>query len=121
VAAAGKLDPASFSAQVDNPWFPLKPGTVYRYRGSKDGKPAFEVLRVTDRVKRILGVPNVVIDDRLYLDGKLAEVTTDWYTQDRRGAVWYFGEKTATLSPTGKLQSREGSFQAGVDGARPGM
>ncbi|MFN8160226.1 MAG: hypothetical protein U0R52_04165 [Solirubrobacterales bacterium] len=120
---SGHIDPADFrrGGRVTNRWFPLKPGSVYRYRGSKDGKPAVEVLRVTRRTKRIQGVTNSVISDKLYLKGRLAERTLDWYTQDRRGNVWYFGENTATIAPGGRVISREGSFQAGRDGARPGI
>lgn len=120
-AAAAAIDPANFVAHVDNPWFPLKPGSLYRYTGTKDGKSAVDVLTVTHRTKRIVGVPTVVIRDRLYLDGKLEETTTDWYTQDRRGNVWYFGERTAVLNAAGRVISREGSWRTGVDGARPGI
>ena len=58
--------------------------------------------------------------DRLYLEGRLAEHTTDWYTQDAPGNVWYFGEQTAELDATGKVTSTEGTWQAGVDGASRG-
>lgn len=78
-------------------------------------------MTVTHAIKRILGVPNVVVKDRFYLDGKLEETTTDWYTQSRKGDVWYFGEQTAELDAKGRVTSREGSWQAGVDGARPGI
>ena len=74
-----------FTARVDNPWFPLKPGTTLVYRGVKDGKPARDVVTVTHRTKMIDGAPCVVVKDRLYLDGRLAERTTDWYTQDAQG------------------------------------
>lgn len=120
-AAAAPIDPANFVARVDNPWFPLEPGSVYRYHGTEGGRRATDVLRVTHRIKRIAGVPTVVISDRLYLDGKLRETTTDWYTQDRQGNVWYFGERTAELNAAGRVVSREGSWQTGVDGARPGI
>jgi hypothetical protein len=115
------INPANFVARVDNPWFPLKPGSSYHYRGTRDGKHAFEVLTVTHQTRKILGVPTVVISDRLYLNGKLAERTTDWYTQDRQGNVWYFGENTAKLNAKGQVISRDGSFQAGVDGAQAGI
>ncbi len=113
--------PSGFSAHVDNPWFPLAPGTTYTYRGVKDGKAARDVLTVTDRTKTIDGATCVVVHDRLYLRGKLAERTTDWYTQDDRGNVWYFGEATAELDASGHVTSTEGSWQAGVAGARPGI
>ena len=56
--------------------------------------------------------------DRLYLRGRLRERTTDWYAQDRRGAVWYFGEQTSELDARGRVASTEGTWQSGVDGAK---
>jgi hypothetical protein len=112
---------ARFTARVDNPWFPLRPGTTYVYRGIKDGKPARDVVTVTHRTHVVRGARCVVVSDRLYLSGRLRERTADWYTQDRRGNVWYFGEKTAELRPDGTVETTEGSWQAGVDGAKPGI
>jgi hypothetical protein len=120
VAAPGQ-GPGRFSAQVDNPWFPLTPGTTYVYTGVKDGKPARDVLTVTRQTRTIRGAPCVVVEDRLYLRGRLAERTTDWYSQDRQGNVWYFGEATAELDARGRVTSTEGSWQAGLDGAEPGI
>jgi hypothetical protein len=110
-----------FSATVDNPWFPLKPGTTYHYVGVKDGKPSREVMTVTRATKTIGGAPCVAVSDRLYIRGRLAERTTDWYSQDSAGNVWYFGEDTAVLSPGGRVLNREGSWRAGVHGGRPGI
>ena len=115
------IDPARFSAQIDNPWFPLKPGTVAVYSGVKDGKKAKDIVTVTGQTKTIAGARCRAVSDRLYLDGQLAERTTDWYTQDDRGYVWYFGERTAELDRQGRVTSTEGTWQAGVDGARPGI
>ena len=115
------LGSPGFSARVDNPWFPLRPGTVYVYRGVKDGKSARDVVTVTGRVKNIAGAPCVVVRDRLFLDGKLEERTTDWYSQDRRGNVWYFGESTAELDARGRVRTTEGSWQAGRDDAKAGV
>jgi hypothetical protein len=120
-AAAAGINPANFTARVDNPYFPLKPGTTLRYRGVRDGKRAEEVLTVTDRHATVAGAPVVVLSDQLTLNGRPAEITTDWYTQDRQGNVWYFGENTMTLDDRGRVESRDGSWQAGVDGARPGI
>jgi hypothetical protein len=119
--ASGVPKATSFTARVDNPWFPLKPGTTYIYRGVKDGKPSRDVVEVTSETKTIRGAPCVVVADRLYLAGRLAERTTDWYTQDEHGNVWYYGEDTAELDPEGRVTSTEGSWQAGRDGAKPGI
>jgi hypothetical protein len=123
VAAPGHAGTSAggFSARVDNPWFPLKPGTTYIYRGVKDGKPSRDVVTVTGRVKVIQGAPCVVVDDRLYVKGRLHERTADWYSQDANGNVWYFGEATAELDSHGRVTTTEGSWEAGRDGARAGI
>ena len=119
--SAGGIDPAGFSARVTNPWFPLRPGTVYVYRGVRDGKPSRDVVTVTRKTKLIGGVPCTVVRDQLSVDGRLVENTTDWYSQDAKGNVWYFGENTAELDRQGRVTSTEGTWQAGRDGATPGI
>lgn len=106
---------------VTNPWFPLARGSVYVYDGQKDGKAARDVMMVTRKVKTITGIRAAVISDRLFLNGQLAERTTDWYAQDKHGTVWYLGEKTAELNTQGKVTSTEGSFLNGRDGAKGGI
>jgi len=113
--------PEDFAARVDNPWFPLLPGTTDLYRGIKDGQPSRDVFTVTGRTRVIEGVRCTVVRDRLYLYGRLEERTEDWYAQDKAGNVWYFGEATAELKPDGGVKSTEGSWQSGVDGARAGI
>ena len=115
-----RIPPAStFSPRVDNPWFPLKPGTRYRYTGVKDGKPSRDVVTVTQRTNTIEGVPCVAVHDQLYLGGRLEERTTDWYSQDSEGNVWYFGENTAELDKQGHVTNTSGTWRAGVRGAKP--
>jgi len=116
-----QVSPSDFSATVDNPYYPLHPGTTYRYRGVKDGRPTLDVYAVSQTTKSIEGVPCVAVKDNLYEAGKLEEQTTDWYTQDNEGNVWYFGEATRELDPQGRTTTTEGSWQAGVDGASPGI
>jgi hypothetical protein len=115
------INPADFTGKVTNPYFPLTPGTTFVYRGARDGKPMRDVLTVTGQTKVIEGVPCVVIHDVVYLSGRLAERTTDWYTQDKQGNAWYFGESTAEFDPNGKVTTTEGTWRAGVDGAEPGI
>jgi hypothetical protein len=113
--------PRSFVRTIDNPWFPLRPGSSYVYRGEKDGEPSRDVVRVTRRTRTIAGVRATAVSDRLFLRGRLEERTTDWYAQDRTGRVWYFGEATAELDGAGRVTSTEGSWLAGKDGARAGL
>jgi hypothetical protein len=118
---AADVDPSDFVREIDNPWYPLRPGTTYVFRGVESGKPMRDVVAVTTRRKTILGVSCVVVRDTVYVDGRPTEATSDWFAQDRKGNVWYFGEATAELDHSGKVKSREGSWQAGVDGAKPGI
>ena len=127
-ASAAKGPPApkashfgKHSSLITNSWFPLARGSVYVYDGQKDGKQARDVMTVTGRTKNIAGIRAAVISDRLSLNGVLAERTTDWYAQDRRGTVWYLGERTAELNAKGKVTSTEGSFLNGRDGAKGGI
>jgi hypothetical protein len=109
------------SNRVTNPWFPLARGSTYVYDGQKDGKQAHDVMTVTRKTKAITGIRAAVVADRLFLNGQLAERTTDWYAQDKHGTVWYLGEKTAELDAKGKVTSTEGSFLNGRDGAKGGI
>ena len=115
------ISPGTFSADVDNPWFPLRPGRTYVYAGTKDGKVALDVVVPSARTKEIDGVRTRVVEDRLFLDGTLEERTSDYYAQDACGNVWYFGEDTAELDEHGNVVDTSGSFHAGVDGAQPGV
>lgn len=119
--ARSSLRPSDFTARVDNQWFPLTPGTTYVYRGSDAGQPSRDIVTVTHKTRRVDGVPCVVIEDRFYVSGRLAERTTDWYSQDKQGNVWYFGEATANLDENGHVTSTYGSWEAGRDGARAGV
>jgi hypothetical protein len=115
------LHPSDFVVRVDNPLFPLKPGSRWHYRGVEGHAPFTDNMHVTHRAKTILGVRVTVVRDVVLEHGKPREVTSDWYAQDRHGNVWYFGENTKELDPHGHVTSREGSWRAGRDGARPGV
>jgi hypothetical protein len=119
--AAAPPSRAGFTAAVTNPWFPLVPGSVYRYRGVKDGEASREVMTATHRTRMIDGARCVVVSDLLYLRGRLEERTRDYYTQDAKGNVWYFGEDTAELDRSGTVKDTSGSWLAGKDGAKPGI
>ncbi len=116
-----EIKPANFVRNVDNPYFPLKPGTTFTYTGVKDGKQARNVFRVSNKTENIKGVTATVIHDQLFLDGKLGEDTIDWYAQDKRGDVVYLGESTKKLDANGNLTDTEGSWKTGVNGAQPGI
>jgi hypothetical protein len=114
-----ELDPADFTADITNPWFPLEPGTRWTYR--EDGEVVQVVVTATSVTRKIAnGVTARVVRGTVTLDGEINEDTLDWYAQNRDGTVWYLGEDTAEFED-GKITTREGSFEAGVDGAQAGV
>jgi hypothetical protein len=121
IAPRPDIDPANFVRRITNEFFPLRPGRTFFYRGMKDGVPTSETVHVTHRTKQILGVTCTVVHARAFEEGVLVEDTFDWYAQDVAGNVWYFGEDTKELDENGNVISTEGSWEAGVDGARPGI
>jgi hypothetical protein len=117
---APDIDPSNFVKGVDNPYFPLKPGTTLVYEGqTEEGTERVEDT-VLQETKRVMGVECVVLRDRVWLNGELIEETFDWHAQDKEGSVWYFGENSKELED-GKVVSTAGSWEAGVDGALPGI
>jgi len=114
------IDPANFLAKIDNQYYSLIPGTTFVYRSdTEDGIERNEVI-VTDETRIVLGVTTTVVWDRVWLDDELAEETYDWYAQDKDGNVWYFGEDSREYEH-GEVVSTEGSWEAGIDGAKPGI
>jgi hypothetical protein len=121
-ASSAQLDPADFTTRIDNPYWPMRPGSRWVYRETDpDGTRQRVVVTVTRRTKRIAnGVEARVVRDVVTEKGQLVEKTDDWYAQDKAGNIWYLGEAT-TEYEDGKPVSTEGSFEAGVDGARAGI
>jgi hypothetical protein len=111
-----KIDPAEFTTTIDNEYFPMKPGTIFLYKGGTER----DQMTVTSDTKKVMGVECVVVDDRAWEGDQLVEQTDDWFTQDKKGNVWYFGEDTKEYE-NGKVVSTKGSWEAGVDGAKPGI
>ena len=116
------LDPADFTTRITNPYWPMRPGTRWVYRETdSSGARLRVVVTVTRRTKLLAnGVTARIVRDVATDAGEPVEVTDDLYAQDREGTVWYLGEDTAEYG-NGKVVSREGSFEAGVDGAQAGV
>jgi hypothetical protein len=115
-----KIVPADFTTHITNRFWPLKPGATWTYDGTKDHVPEHVVITVARDTKTILGVTCLVVHDRVTINGSLEENTTDWYAQDRAGSVWYFGEDSKDYK-NGVVVSTQGTWEAGVDGAQPGV
>ncbi|MGL5857856.1 MAG: hypothetical protein ACRC35_05510 [Angustibacter sp.] len=116
------MDPAEFSTTITNPYWPMRPGSTWEYRETDTaGERRRVVVTVTDRVRRLAnGVTARVVQDVVTQGGELVERTHDWYAQDGAGNIWYLGEDSADYQ-NGRVVSRAGSFEAGVDGALPGI
>ena len=116
------LDPENFTTKIDNLYWPMVPGTRWTYRETdQEGAELQVVVTVTEETKQIAnGITARVVRDTVTEDGKLVEDTFDWYAQDEQGNIWYMGEDTAEFE-NGKIKTKSGSFEAGVDGALPGI
>ena len=117
-----ELDPTHFTTNIDNPYWPMQPGTRWTYREiDTDGTELQGVVVVTTQTKTMAnGIAARVVRDTLTRGGEIIEDTIDWYAQDSFGNVWYVGEDTAEFEG-GAIASTAGSWQAGVDGALPGV
>jgi hypothetical protein len=116
-----KLDPARFTTRIDNPYWPMTPGSRWVYRET-DGQASTQRVEVTvtNQTKTIIGIQARVVHDVVTEEGQLVEDTYDWYAQDDKGNIWYLGEDTKEYE-NGKVSTTEGSWEAGVDGAQPGI
>jgi len=115
------LEPSEFTTEIDNPYFPIVPGTRRVFRETDaEGAVRRVVVTVTNKTKTIMGIEARVVHDVVTEDGQVTEDTYDWYAQDSDGSLWYLGEDTKEYED-GKLKSTEGSWEAGVDGAQPGI
>jgi hypothetical protein len=114
------IDPANFVATIDNPYWPLRPGTAFHYEGVRGTTRQTDDEVVTHQTKQILGVTCTVVRDTVFEHGAPVERTFDWYAQDRQGNVWYMGEDSLELKH-GHFVKASDSWQSGVNGAQPGI
>jgi len=115
-----KLDPSKFTTEIDNPYWPMRPGSHWVYREVEGGETQRVDVTVMDKTKVLAGITARVVHDQVTRKGQVIEDTFDWYAQDSDGNLWYLGEDTKELE-NGKLKSTEGSWATGVDGAEPGV
>ena len=115
-----KIIPSDFVSQINNKFFTLTSGTTLVYESqTADGLETNE-FSVTDEIRTVMGVKTTVVWDRVWLNDELIEDTKDWFAQDVQGNVWYFGEDSKDYKD-GKLVGTKGSWEAGIDGAKPGI
>ncbi len=125
VAGAGEpyrpaIVPANFTHVVRNPYFPLVPGTTAVFLEQFGREKRENKIAVTGETKTVMGVKCVVVRDTVTLDGVLKEDARTYFAQDKQGTVWFFGEAAKEFLTFGRV-SAEGSWEAGVQGAQPGI
>jgi hypothetical protein len=114
------VDPSNFVTAIDNPYWPLKPGTTYHYKGVRGTTPQTDDETVTSQTKTIIGIPSVQVNDVVSEHGTPVERTRDYYAQDKWGNVWYMGEGTSELHH-GHFTKASDSWVGGSGGAQPGI
>ena len=117
---AVELDPADFTTEITNPYWPMSPGDRWVYRETDGDEVLKDEVTVADKTKTIDGIEARVVHDVVSQGDEVLEDTFDWYAQDADGNLWYLGEDTKEYE-NGKLKTTEGSWEAGVDGAEPGI
>jgi hypothetical protein len=117
---APTVDPANFVSTIDNPLFPLRPGTGFHFKGTRGTTPQTDDEIVTHRTIQILGITCTVVRDTVSEHGHAVERTFDFYAQDKQGNVWYMGEDSFELQH-GRFAKASDSWRSGVDGAKPGI
>lgn len=114
------LDPVDFVPRIDNPYWPMAPGTRWVYREFDLEGSQRVTVSVLERTRDIQGIAATVVHDVVTERGELVEKTFDWYAQDVCGNVWYLGENTKEYED-GEVVTTAGSWEHGVDGAMAGV
>ncbi|HSP96158.1 MAG TPA: hypothetical protein VL049_02785 [Candidatus Dormibacteraeota bacterium] len=114
------IDPANFGGAINNPYFPLVPGTTFVYESHTAQGLERDEFAVTHNTKVILGVTCVEVHDVATLNGDPTQDRLDWFAQDLAGNVWSFGENSKQIAG-GLVVGVEGSWTGGIDGAKPGI
>lgn len=114
------LDPTEFGAVIDNLYLPLPVGSRRVYENQTADGLERVIVEVLPETRDVMGIAATVVRDTVTLDGQVVEDTLDWFAQDAQGNVWYLGEEVGTYE-NGVLVTHHGSWEAGVDGARPGI
>jgi hypothetical protein len=115
------LTSADFVPVVDNPYFPLIPGSKWVYEARlADGSTERIELEILHETRAVNGVTATILHDSVFVNGTLVEDTFDWFAQDKDGNVWYLGEAVDNYE-NGVLVDHAGSWEWGKDGALPGI
>ncbi|MEP0841347.1 MAG: hypothetical protein HRF43_01395, partial [Phycisphaerae bacterium] len=111
------VDKANLVPTGRNPYFILEPGFRCHYAGGGETL----VITVLDETRKVDGVLTRVVEEREEKNGKLAEVSRNFFAIDKNTLdVYYFGEEV-DIYKNGKVVAHEGAWLSGEKGARFGL
>ena len=110
----------TFSLASKNRYYPLFPGSVVVLEGTEDGELVRVERRVLDDLQVVAGVTTHVLEAKEFKNGKLYEIARNFYVESDDGDVCYFGEDVAFYE-NDKVVNNDGTWRAGVNGAKPGL
>jgi hypothetical protein len=123
LADIGVCDPQGtpFTLDIDNPFFPLPVGHQLVLEGEESGAHLLVRITALDEVETVAGVETRVIEEYEAKDGRVVEVSRNFFAQSRDGTVCYFGEEVDMFDGAGNVTSHSGSWRAGAGDNRPGI
>lgn len=110
----------NFSTDINNPYFPLKPGATWTLEGKSDGKDVRLVITVSNETQQVAGVTARIVEERETANGALVEVSRNFFAQAPDGSVCYYGEEV-DIYENGAVVRHDGAWRAGINGALPGV
>jgi hypothetical protein len=114
-------DATTFTVDIDNPFFPLPVGQQVVLEGEEGGQHLLVRITALDEIETVVGVRTRVIEEYESKDGRVVEVSRNFFAQAQDGTVCYFGENVDIYDGAGNVTSHSGSWRAGVDTNRPGI
>ncbi len=115
------LDHCTFSTAVTNEFLPLEPGRFVILEGAKAGRVDRLEVRVLDQVRIVGGIPCRVVAESHFVDGALEEVVELAYATDVGTRNVYLMAEAVDLYADGEVVGHDGSWEAFVGGAKPGL
>jgi hypothetical protein len=107
-------DGIAFSAEVTHPFYPL---STVRYAELRS-EDEHVVREVQEKTKQVGGVECLVLAEKEYEDGELAEISYNYFAQDARGNVYYFGEDVDDYED-GEVVGHGGAWLVGRNAVEP--
>jgi len=110
-------DAGTFTTEIDNPYLPFPVGQRNELQGS-----GFLVrVSVLDEVETVAGVATRVVEEYEAIDGRVVEISRNYFAQAEDGTVCYFGEEVDIYDENGDVTSHAGAWSADGETNVPGI